>query len=326
VIAAGCGPSFSLNTQTPTPAATIAGVTQEINLVEVEAQPLENVLPHFHADTRQFIDDFRATVPQSLPPLAFAAFSAVNPQLSSFLPESQLSSVEITDDGYAEFLVTQANIGSNSFQPNVLCLQNGRQMSCAPGADVWQLSLAPETAALMMARIPAERGDHITLLFLPDREPERAQLGANIKWVDVEERVTVPATWVEAPTHTSLYGGCDFVTLIKDPAATDFNNFNLYAGVQRGTMLYLLIQLCNPTGNEYIQLAPVADRTTVVNMPGDAWHSTLRLHGVAHLIPVDTAHFGQANEFQIAVIPISDEAKLAFRNKSFTQAVRLKNP
>lgn len=326
VSVAGCGQGNSLNAPAHTPVGTPSGTPRKIRIVPVEGQPLEQVLPQFHPDTRQFIEDFKATVPESLPPLAFAAFSAVNPQFSSFLPESQLSIVEITDDGYAEFLIAQANIGSNPFQPNVLCLHNGRQVSCSPEADVWQLTLAPETVALMTARIPAERGDHITLLFLPDREPERAQLGANIKWVDVEERVTVPTTWVKAPTHTSLYGGCDFVTLIKDPAATDFMNFNLHAGVQRSVTLYLLIQLCNPTGNEYIQLTPVADRTTVVDMPGDEWHSTLRLHSRAHLIPVDTSYFDQAKEFQIALIPISDEAKLAFRNKSFTQAVLFKEP
>jgi len=178
----------------------------------------------------------------------------------------------------------------------------------------------------MTARILAQGGDHLTFLFLPDRETERVQLGANIKWLDVEERIKTPPDWVEAPPHRKLYDGCNFVTLIKDPNATDFMNFNLYAGVTRGTILYLLIQLCNPTGNEYIQLAPVTDRTTVIEMPGGEWRSPLRLHSAAHLIPVDTSYFGPAKEFQIALIPISVEAKLAFRNKGFTQAVLLKDP
>lgn len=328
LIAVGCGQSPPLNTPIHTPVKTLISTTQSINIVPVKAQPLEMVLPQFPPDTRQFIADFKTTVPESLPPLAFASYTEIIQELpsSSSSEQSHASIVNLGVDGYANFFVMQANIGSNPFQPNVLCLRNGQQISCSPEADAWQLSLSPETAALMKARIRAEEGDHITLLFLPDRETERVQLGANIKWVDVKERVTVPATAMDVPTHTSLYGGCDFVTLIKDPAATDFMNFNLHTGVQRGTTLYLLIQLCNPTGNEYIQLAPVADRTTIVDMSGEEWHSTLRLCCAAHLIPIDTSYFGHAKEFQIALIPISDEAKLAFRNKSFTQAVVLKDP
>lgn len=311
----------------PVPFETPVVAVSSLKIAEVEAQPLDQVLPQFDEETRQFIKDFEVTIPDPLPPLALATFTAINPDQPILpLPDDKQALVGRTLSGQAEALVVRANLGSNSFQENVLCLRNGRQVSCSPEADLWQFTLAPETAALMTARMLAERGDHLVFLFLPDRDTERVQRGATIKWVYVEERIKPPRTWVEAPTHRRLYGGCDFVTLIKDPDSTDPLNFNLYAGVRRGTTLYLLIQLCDPSGNEYIQLAAVADRTIVIDLPGNEWRSPLRLHSAAHLLPVDTAHFGQAKEFQIALIPISDEAKLAFRNKSFTQAVLLRDP
>lgn len=327
LVVTGCNRNHKSAAPTPASIETPVVAISDLKIVRVEAQPLEQALPQFHPDTRQFIKDFMATIPDSLPPLALASFTGINPDLPSLsISDDDRALVKLTLSGEVEALVVRANLGSNPFQSNVLCMRNGRQVSCSPGADIWQFTLAPETAALMTTRIAADRGDHLTFLFLPDRETERVQLGANIKWVDVEERLKTPRTWVEAPTHRRLYDGCDFVTLIKDPDSTDPLNFNLYAGVRRGTILYLLVQLCDPSGNEYIQLAAIADRTIAIDLPGDEWRSPLRLHSNAHLLPADTSLFGQAKEFQIAIIPISDEAKLAFRNKSFTQAVLLKDP
>jgi hypothetical protein len=92
--------------------------------------------------------------------------------------------------------------------------------------------------------------------------------------------------------------------------------------VARGTTLYLLLQLCEPTGDEYVQLVLVADRLRVANPLDPNWQQPLHLVGKLTVIPLDTAQLGPMTEFQVAVLPLTDATVHALSHQ-FTQAIIL---
>jgi hypothetical protein len=304
------------------PNATSTPLPRQVKIARLKGQPLEAILPKLYPDNRAYLEAFAATIPITLPELAIASSVFLEPTSSS---SSDMLIVKRSENE-AEVEIGQANAGSNAYQPNVLCLRNGVQVGCTPEVDVWEVELPPKTMVLMPTRIPANPGDRLTFLFLPDNEPKRLEAGSQMLRAEVEQHPDSPTGWVDAPTVAKVLGGCDFAVLVKDLSDTT-SPLNLFRNstTKRGTILYLLIQLCNPTGQEYIQLVPIVDRTTVADLPGEIWHLPVRLASAVSAIPVDTAQLGLVNEFQIAVVPISLEAASALHHRNFTQAVEFSN-
>lgn len=46
-------------------------------------------------------------------------------------------------NGYTDVQVAIANPGTNTNQPNVLCLRNAVQVKCTPDVDVWEVTVFP---------------------------------------------------------------------------------------------------------------------------------------------------------------------------------------
>ncbi len=311
VFGSACGGSGS--------SATSAALSREIKIANLEGQPLETMLPKLHPDQRDYLEAFAATVPESLPEMAYVSSVLLNPSL----PPSSDTAVIKRSGAYAEAQVGIANVGSNINQTNMLCLRNGVQVGCTSEVDVWQMTLSPKTMALAPVHISANAGDHLTFLFLANNESKRLEPASQILQAFVDRSLDTPSAWVDAPVHARVFGGCDFAVFVKDPSDTSTSPLDLFrhSDTPRGIILYLLIQLCKPTGQEYVQLVPIVDRTTVTNLPDQVWHSPIRLADVAAVIPIDTAFLGPAHEFQVAVIPVSKEASSALHHHYFTQAV-----
>ncbi len=126
---------------------------------------------------------------------------------------------------------------------------------------------------------------------------------------------------------SSGYGGCDLVVVVKDPLSSSPDNFNLMAGITRGSLLYVLVKACEPVADDLVfQLVAIQDQTTLLAPAGAAWARPVTLSGDAGLVPLDTTVFGDADEFQIALIPLSDSTAEAFDNSEFSQGIRLLNP
>ena len=302
--------------------ATTTAMPGQVTIAHLEGQPLETVLPKLFPDNRDYLEAFSATVPISLPELALAT--------SVFLEPTSASSTDtlvVRRSGpNAAVELGQANVGSNAYHSNVLCLRNEVQVSCSPDVDIWELDLGPRSMVIMQSQIAAQLGDRLTFLFLPDNEPKRLEPAAQALHANVEAQPAAPLKWVDSPSAAKVFGGCDFAVLVKNLTDTT-SPLNLFrnAPVSRGIPLYLLIQLCNPTGQEYVQLVPIVDRTTVADIQGAIWHSPVRLANAVSAIPVDTSQLGHVHEFQIAIVPISPAASSALHHHNFTQAVAFSN-
>jgi hypothetical protein len=301
------------------PTAQPTPLSRALRTARLEGQPLELMLPSLHPDNRKFIEDFAATVPPSLPEQAYVSTVILDP--ASPAPEGPL--IVKQSNGYADVEMAIANVGTNTNQPNVICLRNDMQVGCTPEVDVWEVALPPKTLALVSTRISASPGDSLIFLFLAQDEPKRIYAASQIKRSFVEQHSVPPSTWIDAPGHDKIFGGCNFVALVKDPTDTRTSPVDLFrhSTTPRGIMLYLLFQLCNPTGQEYVQLLPIVNRTKIVDLPGKFWHSPIWLSEANSVISVDTAPLGPVHEFQVAIVPLSAEAESAFRHKNFTQAV-----
>lgn len=234
-------------------------------------------------------------------------------------------------EDYVETEVALANPGWNTNQPNVLCLLNGRQVGCAPDVDVWEVMLPPQTLALLPIRLKARPGDRVTFLFLAHDEPKRPFPSSQMQTLYVEHTPIPgpPPASVEAPSAPKVLGGCNNVTMLTDPKPA--KTYRPPHTQQRGSPLYVLVQLCNPRGKEYVWFVPIANRTTVLDPPGEVWHSVVRLAdeaNVATLVPVDSTRqgpLGTVREFQVAVIPLDSPEAPSVLRQNFTDAAAFKD-
>lgn len=301
--------------------SAINGSADALRIVVLEGLPLHEVASGFHPQNRQHLEAFTASVPEPLPEMAYVSSVILDP--FSPPPPADSSIVLGLDDGYIKTHLALANPGTNTNQPTLVCLRNGTQVACTPKVDLWKATLPPESIALVPIRIAATPGDHLVFLIMAHDEPLRYKPSSQMLWAYVENEEGKPTRWVDAPEIAPPLAGCGFAALIKDPADTSPANFNLHDGVRRGTPLYVLIKLCEPTGSEYVQLITLIDRSLVANMDGSLLGTPIRLTGVASLIPLPTSGL-EGSEIQVAVVPLSPEAALEIRRHSFTQAFSLK--
>ncbi len=292
-----------------------------ITVQSLNGEPLLEALLQLHPTNRERLLDFIATVPDPLPN------DLAHPQAVFFQPRepfSQNTLVVSRSDGYVEREAAIANPGSNDRITNVICLRNGEQTSCTPEADVWSVSLPAETLAFVPLRIPSEPGDALTILFIPDREPERYQPGSSMLLLFVEQDPPPHLEYLEAPAREKLYDGCDFAHV---QSHLDANRPIQIPGAQkRGMRLYLIFQTCDPVAEELVQLVPIVDRSRVIDLPDDVWRMPVRLANPATVIEIDTQLLGDADEFQIAVVPVGESVRRVpdwWGWFPFTQAVSL---
>ena len=292
---------------------------EEIRIEQIEARPFEDMLPRLPEENRSLLVELAGSVPKQLPELAIASTVFLEPNI----PYSQRDSIVDLEDGLVRMDVAMANPGSNYNQSNVLCLRNGGQVACTPEVDVWAVSLPPETLALTPLRIPAQPGDQLAFLFVPEEESKRLFVASQMLWAFVEDMPVTVTDPVEAPSaQQEVFSGCDYNLFLPDVSAAD--SYHIPGEQKRGTMLDLLIKLCAPSPEEYVYLVPYIDRQQVVDLPDPIWHSPVRLAYPATVIPVDTGILGQAKEFQIAIIPLNDEGHISdLKQLRFTFAITL---
>jgi hypothetical protein len=294
---------------------------QEFRIDDIEARPFDEMLPRLPEENQSLLLELAGTVPEPLPELAFASTVFLEPDI----PHPERDSIVPLENGFVRMEIGMANPGSNYNQPNVLCLRNGDQVACAPEVDVWAVSLPPKTLAFIPIRISAQPGDKLTFLFVPENESKRLFVGSQMLWAYAAEMPVEGTAPVEAPTpppQQEVFGGCDVNLLLPDVSAAD--SYRIPGEQTRGTVLQLLINICEPASEDYVYLVPYIDRRQVVDLPGPIWRSPVRLAYPSTVIPVDTGNLGQANEFQIAIVPLNDEGRLAdAKYLRFTFAVRL---
>lgn len=277
--------------------------TRKIRTTRLDALPFETMLPQLHPENRSLLLEFAANTPETLPELAMAWSTFMEPSV----PNSEQDSVVELNAGFAEFQLGVANHGSNHIQPNILCLLNGVQVSCTPETDVWEVWAAPMTLAVIPVTIPASPGDLLTFLFLPPDNSKRVFVATGLLLARVERQTASEPNYVEAPSYQQPHFGedaCDFNFLHPDLSPRD--SFRIPGIQERGTILYLLIKLCKPLPEDYVYLIPIIDREQVIDLPGEIWHAPVRLAYPTTVIPIDTTLLGSAREFQIAIIPLSE--------------------
>lgn len=204
-------------------------------------------------------------------------------------------------DGQVLLEGLMVNPGSNFEQTNVICLLNSVQVGCSPEAAVWAVTLEPKTLAFVPYHIAAARGDMITFLYVANNEPQRLFVASIMQWVFVEEDPVKPDEFVQAPAHAKIEDGCNFSTITESDKLT----YGMPGTQKRGALLSLVFQTCTPvTDDELVRLIPIVDRRYVVSLPGEVWHAPVLLANPATVIPIDTTLLGDAQEFQIAVVPL----------------------
>jgi hypothetical protein len=271
-----------------------------INIEEVIAQPIDEMLSLLSADARTKLAQFTANVPDPLPnELAYPLFMGFLPTLSR--ADGNPSIVQQID-GKIRLEGMVANPGSNPEQTNIVCLRNAEQIACSPEADVWAVVSPPKTLAIVSYEMEAKKGDMLAFVYIANNEPERLYIASIMDWVFVEEDPSVPDSFVQAPAHEKFFGGCDGA-LITD----NLEDVSLFLDTQkRGTPLWLVVETCTPVVDELVRLIPIIDRHLVVDLPEEIWHKPVRLSNPSNLIPIDTTLLGNATEFQIAVVPLVD--------------------
>jgi hypothetical protein len=287
----------------------------------LSGEPLKEALLQLHPTNRERLLDFISTVPDPLPN------DLAHPQAVFFQPrEPQSRNTLVVDrnDGYVEREAAIANPGSNDRQTNVICLRNGEQVSCTPEVDVWRVALPAKTLAFVPLRVLAEPGDALAFLFMPDREPERYQPASSMLLLFVERDPPPPPQYVAAPAFEKLYDGCNFAQI--QPHLDTTQPIRIPGTQRRGTRLYLIFQTCKPVVDELVQLIPIVDRSRVVALPEVIWQMPVHLAYPASVIEIDTQLLGDANEFQIAVVPVGETVRQVpdwWGWFPFTQAVSL---
>lgn len=292
---------------------------EEIRISQLVARPFDEMLPRLPEENQSLLLELAGTVPEPLPELAFASTVFLEPNI----PHPERDSIIPLEDGLVQMDIGMANPGSNYNQPNVLCLINGAQVACTPEVDVWSVFLPPKTLAIVPIRISAQPGDQLIFLFVPQNESKRLYVGSQMLWAYADEMPLPVTAPVEAPpAKQEVFSGCDNNLFLPDVSAAD--SYHIPGEQKRGTVLYLLIKLCDPAPEEYVYLVPYTDRQRVVDLPGPSWHSPVRLAYPATVIPVDTGVLDQAKEFQIAIVPLKAEGYISdLKQLRFTFAITL---
>lgn len=280
---------------------TADSVQEPIEVGQIVASPLAEMLPELDKEDREHLEGFAATVPDPLPnELAYPQFTFMQADLS----KADGSHILRLLDGYVRLQGVIANPGSNHEQTNVICLRNHFQVSCSSEADVWAVTLEPRTLAFVSYTIEAKPGDMLTFLYIANQEPLRLFPASIMQWLFVETEPQMPETFVQTLAHERVEVGCDFSTV----AESDNLKFGMPGKQRRGTLLSLVFQPCEPVNEELVQLIPIVDRNRVVDLPDEVWNVPVRLSGPTTVIPIDTSLLGNAQEFQVAVVPVGKTA------------------
>ena len=306
--------------------SNIVETLDTVTIGEIVAKPLAEMLPKLMEADRTALETFIATVPDPLPnDLAYPEFFFMQATLSNTTGEHILHVM----DGSVELEGVMAKPGTNPHETNVICLRNGLQTACSPQATVWSVSLPPKTLAYVPYEIEAVSGDWLTFLYVADKEPMRINVASIMAWFWVDKRPPLPTQFVLAPSQNRVFPGCDFARILTENPTAVPESLRIPGTQKRGTVLYLLFQTCDPVGDQLVQLVPIVERSRVINMPGEVWNVPLRLSEETTIITIDTDSFGDAQEFQIAVVPIIGETDEPLPDWwgwfPFTQAVHLED-
>ncbi|MCA9942260.1 MAG: hypothetical protein KC449_02200 [Anaerolineales bacterium] len=305
---------------------TIIETLDSVTIGQIEAQPLDEMLPKLNEADRVALENFAASVPDPLPNnLAYPVFTFMQTSMSKIDETHILRLV----DGSITLEGVIANPGSNAQEANIICLRNGIQTACSPQATVWSIILNPKTLAFVPYEIQAQSGDWLTFLIVADKEPMRLFMASIMQWFFVDKRPPLPAHFVQAPSQARVFPGCDASLILTENPTVAPETLQIPGTQKRGTELYIIFQTCDPVGDNLVQLVPIVDRSRVINMPGEVWNVPLRLSEEMTVIPFDTAALGTAQEFQIAVVPIIGETTESLPDWwgwfPFTPAIYLKD-
>ncbi len=320
-------------TNPPVPTATVTTHLKQddVTTARKEGQPLEAMLPKLHPELQSFVSNFAATVPDKtrLPEMAYVSVVFVDPTSWGQPAQSGGAQIVKQSNGYLDTQLVIGNVGWNTNQPNVICLRNGSQTGCTPEAEVWQVDLPAQTMAFLPVHFKASPGDQLTFLFLAHNELERGEPASQSVEVYVDYQPTELPGFVDAPPQAKVLGGCDNVALTTHN--TFRSTFRPPRIQKRGDPLYVLVQLCRPTGQEYVWLVPIVNRTTVPDIQGEVWHSLVKLPTMnesAAVVPVDTSKegsLGSARSFQVAVIPFRSAGTPPIFVERFTDEARFQD-
>lgn len=161
---------------------------------------------------------------------------------------------------------------------NILCLTDGRQVPCAPGADVWRSELDEPGRAIVPVPASGVRREVIRLAER-DGRPEGVLITSRMRSLDgpgspfSPERVGDPPPEAAAPPS-----GCDYVKMENDS-----DRFPLRF-IPSDHPLYMRIILCPERPAYVIHPMVVVNETMVARI--DGFHPFLAQPGRSYVLPV----------------------------------------
>jgi hypothetical protein len=232
------------------------------------------------------------SVPSPLPPEAVSLVQFVSDGRDS--PEGLTLGVPV--DGILRTHFVVADPGSNSVRLNLLCLSNFHQVACTPSTSVWEVTLPPSSIVQAPVELPAKGGDRLDFLLVVEGDLIRPDLASQDSHLTVGAPSSPTAFDGTAPTHSAVFKGCDFATILPDVSPQ--TEFHLPGKKRLSQPLFLVVQPC--AKGEVIRAVEVTNRTIAEPFPALA--SPVKAAGPVVLPITHPAGLSSGYELQIFVL------------------------
>ena len=158
--------------------------------------------------------------------------------------------------------IVVSNFMPTSLRVNVICLLEGLQVPCSPGAGVWRVELDGTGLAILPVHEAEGRRD-VLLLEENDKHWDRIRPVSRAWSLDGYD-IPISTLGDPLPEIVNPLGGCNWALLMKDLGPRE--SFRPM-GETSGHPVHLVISICpdSPSSNEMLPLV-VVDETTVVQV------------------------------------------------------------
>ena len=178
------------------------------------------------------------------------------------LPSHAISWAAYDMEQRAELIA--ANFWPTELRLNVLCLVDGRQVSCSDDAEVWRVELdEPGMAILDIPEAEVEGRRDVLLLEESDERIERPVPTSGVRRIGID--LPLPTLEDSLPEIANPLGGCDWALFLDDLEPRE--TFKPLRAVATEPV-HLVISIC-PEHSAY-EMVPffIIDETTVVHIEG----------------------------------------------------------
>ena len=294
-------PATSPQTASDWTQTAVSDLSHPLRLQRLDGQPISQLVSELHPYNQHVLEDFSATVPETLPELAYPSSVLLRPDISRE-EDSRLVMERI--NGSISFTVSVVNPGTNHNQPNILCVRNQTQVPCTPDVDVWEAWLPPLTMTIVPISVSMDPGDQITILLIPPDESKRVFPASQMVFGFADQVPSPPDSFVTLPpAQKPVFHNCDHNILLPSVSQADSYRLPTYYFLSKRVPLEFLIKICEPKNPFYVYLVTIVNRIRLVKLPDPVWHHPAELAQEAMIVPINTDLFGGIKTMQIAIIP-----------------------